>query len=158
MTSREGKDLYLSQYIHIQIICFNLLKNIGYETPQLLHLALQDLGPRLTILQFPFGFAEGTINVCRWLSVVEATLSKSLHSKSCSSLFITTNPHKTVLYTGVTNNLERRMSEYYENRGKPESFAGKFYCYNLIYWERFSDINDAIAREKEIKGWKRSKK
>ena len=73
-------------------------------------------------------------------------------------IYITTNPNKTVLYTGVTNNLERRMSEHFENRGKRESFAGRFYCYNLIYWERFTYILEAIAREKEIKGWKRIKK
>lgn len=73
-------------------------------------------------------------------------------------IYITTNPAKTVLYTGVTNNLARRMQEHYENRSKKETFAGKFYCYNLIYWERFSHINDAISREKEIKGWTRAKK
>lgn len=73
-------------------------------------------------------------------------------------IYIITNPRKSVLYTGVTNDLERRVSEHYENRGKPETFAGKYFCYNLIYWEQFSDINDAIAREKEIKGWKRARK
>lgn len=67
-------------------------------------------------------------------------------------IYIITNPRKSVLYTGVTNDLERRVSEHYENRGKPETFAGKYFCYNLIYWEQFSDINDAIAREKEIRG------
>ena len=73
-------------------------------------------------------------------------------------VYITTNAAKTVLYIGVTNELSRRISEHFENRGKKESFAGKYYCYKLIYWERFSDINDAILREKEIKGWRRSKK
>ena len=73
-------------------------------------------------------------------------------------IYIITNPRKSVLYTGVTNDLERRVSEHYENRGMPETFAGKYFCYNLIYWEQFLNINDAIAREKEIKGWKRDKK
>lgn len=66
-------------------------------------------------------------------------------------VYITTNPTKTVLYTGVTNDLQKRLAEHRGNKGKPETFAGKFYCYNLIYYERFSDINHAIEREKEIK-------
>ena len=73
-------------------------------------------------------------------------------------VYITTNPAKTVLYIGVTNNLDRRISEHYENRGNPETFAGKYYCYNLIYYEHFSHINQAIEREKEIKKWRREKK
>jgi len=73
-------------------------------------------------------------------------------------IYIVTNPERTVLYTGVTNNLEPRLAEHYFNRGNPKTFAGKFYCYNLIYFEEFQYINDAIAREKELKGWRRSKK
>ena len=73
-------------------------------------------------------------------------------------VYITTNPSKTVLYTGVTNDLRRRLSEHYENRGSKKSFAGKFYCYKLIYYEHFFDINHAIAREKQIKSWRREKK
>lgn len=73
-------------------------------------------------------------------------------------VYITTNPDKTVLYIGVTNDIERRLSEHYENKGKKASFAGRYFCYNLIWFECFSDINEAIMREKEIKGWRRSKK
>ncbi len=73
-------------------------------------------------------------------------------------VYITTNPDETVLYTGVTNDIQRRMFEHYENRGTKNSFAGKYYCYNLIWYEHFTDINSAIAREKEIKKWRREKK
>jgi putative endonuclease len=73
-------------------------------------------------------------------------------------VYITTNPRKTVLYTGVTNDLIRRMHEHYENRGMKETFAGKFFCYNLIYFEVFNDIRVAIEREKEIKDLSREKK
>lgn len=73
-------------------------------------------------------------------------------------VYITTNPEKTVLYTGVTNNLQQRMSQHYENRGKPESFAGKYYCYNLIYYEEYTEIKQAIEREKEIKLMRRELK
>ena len=73
-------------------------------------------------------------------------------------VYIVTNPERTVLYIGVTNNLAQRLIEHYANRGLAKTFAGKFYCYNLIYDESFQYINDAIAREKEIKGWSRKKK
>jgi putative endonuclease len=73
-------------------------------------------------------------------------------------IYITTNPNKTTLYTGVTNDLEIRIDQHYQNRGNKTTFAGRYFCYKLIYWERFPDINDAIAREKEIKGWGRAKK
>ncbi len=73
-------------------------------------------------------------------------------------IYITTNPQKTILYIGVTNNLSRRLIEHWMNRGKDETFAGKYFCYNLIYYESFQYIDKAIAREKEIKGWRRQKK
>ncbi len=73
-------------------------------------------------------------------------------------VYITTNPGKTVLYVGVTNDLAIRMNQHFENRGNVETFAGKYYCYNLVYWEPFQRIQEAIAREKEIKGWPRKKK
>ena len=44
------------------------------------------------------------------------------------------------------------------NSGNPSTFAGRYYCYNLIYFERHSQINYAIEREKEIKKWSRTKK
>ena len=73
-------------------------------------------------------------------------------------IYIVTNPAKTVLYVGVTNNLDIRIIEHYFNRGKPKTFAGKYHCYNLLHYELFNDIHLAISREKEIKGWLRAKK
>lgn len=73
-------------------------------------------------------------------------------------VYITTNPGKTVLYTGVTNDIEVRIKQHYNNRGKKETFAGKYYCYKLIYYERYQDVNMAIEREKEIKDLSRAKK
>lgn len=73
-------------------------------------------------------------------------------------VYITTNPDKTVLYVGVTNDLGVRMCQHYENKGNKKTFAGKYYCYNLVYYEHFSHIEYAIAREKEIKKWRREKK
>ncbi|HEY8780755.1 MAG TPA: GIY-YIG nuclease family protein [Mucilaginibacter sp.] len=73
-------------------------------------------------------------------------------------VYITTNPDRTVLYIGVTNDLGRRLAEHRENKGRKTTFAGKYYCYNLIYYEHFTHINNAIEREKEIKKWRREKK
>jgi putative endonuclease len=72
--------------------------------------------------------------------------------------YILTNYKKTVLYVGVTNSLERRLTEHFSNRGNNDSFTGKYSCFYLLYYESFKYINDAIAREKEIKGWSRKKK
>ncbi len=73
-------------------------------------------------------------------------------------VYIVTNPNKTVLYIGVTNDLETRLTQHYENRGNKKTFAGRYYCYHLIYWERHQYIEHAIEREKEIKKWRRAKK
>ena len=73
-------------------------------------------------------------------------------------VYITTNPNKNVLYVGVTNSLEQRLIEHYLNKGNAASFAGKYFCYNLLFYERHTYINDAIAREKQIKRWSREKK
>ncbi|MGF7081798.1 GIY-YIG nuclease family protein [Mucilaginibacter sp. UYCu711] len=73
-------------------------------------------------------------------------------------VYITTNPIKTVLYVGVTNDLNRRLFEHTENKGNKSSFAGKYYCHNLVYFEHFTHIEYAIQREKEIKKWSRIKK
>ena len=73
-------------------------------------------------------------------------------------VYITTNPGRTVLYVGVTNDLPSRLFQDYNNRGNPLTFAGKYNCYNLIYWERHQYVEHAIEREKEIKKWRREKK
>jgi putative endonuclease len=73
-------------------------------------------------------------------------------------IYITTNPSKTVLYVGFTNDLYSRMIQHYNNRGKQSSFAGRYYCYKLIYYERFSFPNQGIDREKEIKNMSRMEK
>jgi putative endonuclease len=73
-------------------------------------------------------------------------------------VYITTNPGRTTLYTGVTNDLRTRLIQHYENRGKWKTFAGRYHCYRLIYYEYHEDINQAIEREKEIKALSRAKK
>ena len=60
-------------------------------------------------------------------------------------------------YTGVTNNLERRIYEH-ENGLDPSSYTFKRRPLKLVFHEMFYDINQAIAFEKQIKGWRRAKK
>jgi putative endonuclease len=72
--------------------------------------------------------------------------------------YILTNSTKTVLYTGMTNDLERRLFEHYKGIDQKNSFTYKYKCYNLVWFEKYQYVQDAIAREKEIKGWLRVKK
>lgn len=55
-------------------------------------------------------------------------------------VYITSNPSRTVFYIGVTNSLERRIAEHFNKKGNSETFAGKYYCYELVYFEIFKDI------------------
>ena len=75
-------------------------------------------------------------------------------------VYITTNKNKTVLYTGITNDLRRRLWEHEQSSHVPntKSFTGKYNAYYLIYYEVYGQVTDAIAREKEIKGWRSEKK
>ena len=60
------------------------------------------------------------------------------------------------LYICMTNNIERRMFEH--KSGEFEGFASKYHCDRLVYLESFDDVRNAIDREKQLKGWRRSKK
>jgi putative endonuclease len=71
-------------------------------------------------------------------------------------VYILTNAHHNVLYTGVTNDLERRCYEHKQK--KINGFTQKYNVDKLIYFERFEFIDQAISREKQIKGYSQSKK
>ena len=74
-------------------------------------------------------------------------------------VYIITNINKTVLYTGVTNNLKRRLYEHENGIAEySNSFTGKYNVHYLLYFEHHQYILDAINREKQIKGWSRAKK
>ena len=73
-------------------------------------------------------------------------------------VYIVTNKNKTTLYTGVTNDLYTRLQQHLEETSSNKTFAGRYLCVYLIYWERHHSIHHAIEREKEIKGWRRAKK
>ena len=72
-------------------------------------------------------------------------------------VYILTNSTNKVLYTGVTNDLERRIEEH-KNKIKPNSFTSKYNVHKLVFYEQTTDVKSAIAREKQIKGGSRAKK
>lgn len=73
-------------------------------------------------------------------------------------VYILTNKIKTVLYVGFTNDLPSRL--YYHNHPEAISkhFTHRYRCKYLIYYEHYQDVDIAIAREKQIKRWRREKK
>jgi putative endonuclease len=87
-----------------------------------------------------YHYSDGDLNMTReWRFWVYILASKSRH-----------------IYTGVTNDIERRVREHKE--GRIEGFTQRYRINRLVYCERFRYIGNAIAREKEIKGWDRQKR
>ena len=72
-------------------------------------------------------------------------------------VYIATNKSNSVLYTGVTNNIYRRMFEHAEKEN-PNCFTAKYNVNKLVYVEKTSYVNNALTREKQIKGLTRQKK
>ena len=72
-------------------------------------------------------------------------------------VYILTNKNHTVLYTGVTNDLIRRVYEH-KNHLDLNSFTAKYKVMKLVYFEETSDVTAAIEREKQIKSWSRNRK
>lgn len=72
-------------------------------------------------------------------------------------IYILTNKNNTVFYTGVTSNLEQRIWQHRTGEFK-DSFTSRYNVIKLVYYEEFLSIEEAIAREKQIKGGSRKKK
>ena len=71
-------------------------------------------------------------------------------------VYIITNWNNKVLYIGVTNNIARRI---YEHKNKLiDGFSKKYNVYKLVYLEEMNDVEAAISREKQLKGWNKDKK
>ena len=68
--------------------------------------------------------------------------------------YILTNYKKSVLYIGVTNDLKRRVAEH-KSQFDPCSFTARYNVNRLVYFENFQSVNEAIAREKQLKHWNR---
>ena len=72
-------------------------------------------------------------------------------------VYMLTNAHKNVIYTGITNNLVRRVYEHKHHLDKG-SYTDQYNLEYLVYFETTSDVKAAIEREKQIKGWSRKRK
>ena len=68
-------------------------------------------------------------------------------------VYVLSNKKHTVFYTGVTNDIVRRVHEHKDR--KNHSFTSRYNCYQLLYFEEYSSIMEAIAREKELKKFPR---
>ena len=71
-------------------------------------------------------------------------------------VYILSNKTRSTLYIGITDNLERRISQH--RAGEIPGFARQYHCIHLVYFEQFRNVRVAIAREKQVKGWRREKK
>lgn len=71
-------------------------------------------------------------------------------------VYILTNKFNTVLYVGITDNLNRRTTEH--TNALHQGFTKRYRAHKLVYYERYSNVLDAISREKQLKGWTRDKK
>ena len=72
-------------------------------------------------------------------------------------VYILANATNVAVYTGVTNDLVRRVYEHRHNL-PPDSYTAKHRIHKLVYYEQTNDVRAAIAREKQLKGWVRKKK
>ena len=72
-------------------------------------------------------------------------------------VYILANVTNVAVYIGMTNNLIRRVYEH-RNHIDPDSFTSQYNIHKLVYFEQTSDVRAALEREKQLKGWKRSKK
>ena len=74
-------------------------------------------------------------------------------------VYIITNKYRSTFYVGMTNSLKRRLGEHRMNGKKVnKSFSSRYNIAFLVYYERFTWVQEAIVREKEIKRWSRNKK
>ena len=87
----------------------------------------------------------------------------SIASPGCTTLWVVRTYYvyimasrSRVLYTGITNDLVRRVDEH--KRSLTPGFTSRYHITRLVYFEEFGDVRDAIAREKQLKGWVRSRK
>ena len=73
-------------------------------------------------------------------------------------VYMLTNTGRTALYVGITNDLSRRLYKHRLGRGNANKFTGRYQTDLLVYFEIIPDATQAIAREKQLKGWTRAKK
>lgn len=96
-------------------------------------------------------FSKKTVRIGRFL--VHTGMRRKQH---IYHVYIMANRHNTVLYTGMTGRVFFRIAEHIENNNP--GFTNRYSINKLVYLERFTEVADAISREKQIKRWSRKKK
>ncbi len=125
----------------LHILCFVIARRNGCEAK-----------PKQTLNKIPHSIR----NRLRNLFFTMPDSIKVIVMEKIYCVYIMTNKNNTVLYTGVTNNLRRRV--YVHKEKKVEGFTKKYNVIKLVYYEVFRDVKNAISREKRIKGGSRAKK
>lgn len=72
-------------------------------------------------------------------------------------VYIVTNNTRSTQYIGVTGDLRVRIWQHRAGE-RPDTFSQRYHCVHLVYFEHYREVRDAIAREKQLKGWRRAKK
>jgi len=103
------------------------------------------------------GGGKGTVGVAAGASLAYDALRVNVMRTNQCAVYILTNRHRTVLYTGVTSDLRRRLAEHRAGT-YASSFAARYSARVLVYLETTPNVAAAIRREKQIKGWTRRKK
>lgn len=91
----------------------------------------------------------------RQITTVQHDFYKKMVRRKTYAVYIMTNKNNTVLYIGVTNNVERRVMEH-KNCLLPSSFTSRYKITKLLWYETTYNIEEAIKREKQLKAWRRS--
>ncbi len=79
-----------------------------------------------------------------------------MDGKDNYAVYIVSNNTRSTIYIGVTNDLRLRLQQH--RAAEHDSFAVRYHCVHLVFYEVFREVRDAIAREKQLKGWRREKK
>ena len=95
--------------------------------------------------------------ICKYLNyhfkIITVVLNNTIFIMNLGYAYIVSNQNRTVFYTGVTNDIYRRTHEH--KSGEGSVFTKRYKLTDLVYYEFFDDIRDAIQREKELKNWHR---
>jgi putative endonuclease len=78
-----------------------------------------------------------------------------MHQERQYYVYMLASTNRSALYTGITNDIIKRV---WQHRNRPKGFTAQYAAFRLVYYETFTDVRAAIAREKQIKSWSRIKK
>ena len=110
------------------------------------------------LMEIPHSVRNDTATVIHAQPKNPYIYTMKVHADHNYFVYILTNKSKTVLYTGVTNELAKRLYWHQNPASYSKAFTARYKCTYLLYFEHHFSIENAIKREKEIKGWSRKKK